>query len=308
MVTEFWDSLLKQDLSRALKLIGEVYLAGVDLKHFAERCLEELRLLYLIAVAKEAKQTVTADTLDISPVHFTNLQALLGSASVLQLERMAQILGKAISQLPWASLPRFVLEMAAVRMSKLQNLAQIEKNLMEGVAAPAETTPPTASARPPMSSPAKPAARSTAPVPPPAPTAAAPVKTAPAAAPDGTWKGFVEAVMKKRPLLGALISHANFKIENGGEGKVITLAFEPKSFYDREANNQKNDITEHVKAFFGKQAVTVFSNEVKSTSPSLEAERAAEVASITKSALENPTVKQMKEVLGADVVAVQVDR
>ncbi|MFM8312946.1 MAG: DNA polymerase III subunit gamma/tau, partial [Deltaproteobacteria bacterium] len=62
IVSDYWKSIIHKDTKKLLSLISEAYLSGVDLKHFAERCLEELRLLYLIQAAKESKEALTPES------------------------------------------------------------------------------------------------------------------------------------------------------------------------------------------------------------------------------------------------------
>jgi DNA polymerase III subunit gamma/tau len=313
-ISQFWEYLLKKDTTSVLKLIADTYMAGVDLKHFGERCLEELRLLYLIALAKDSGEELSCEQLDISPVHFTNLRAAADLGSLVQLERMAQILSKSIQQLSWSTLPRFVLEMAAVRMTKLDTLQKIEEALLKGgnppgsVIARSEATkqsPNTTEGSPNVIASAAKQSRGptegpqlrSVPTPPPVEMSAA----------DVSWRGFVDFAMKKRPLLGALLSHGNFKIEGEKDSKRVTLAFPSGTFYERQAGDQKEVILEFAKIFFGKETAFILSNEVATTSQSLEAEKTAEVNAIKKAALEHPAVSQMKELLGAEVVGVHVD-
>ena len=46
-VVAFLAAILKKDTPGILKIVGDTYQSGVDLKRFAERCLEELRLVVL---------------------------------------------------------------------------------------------------------------------------------------------------------------------------------------------------------------------------------------------------------------------
>jgi hypothetical protein len=265
---------------------------------------------------------------------------------------MAQIFSKIIGQLGWSSLPRFVLEMAVVRMCHLQDLAKVEQSLMQGSTSGAGgattitmTTKPAASAAPaeavaprvmspppaPMRSGAPRAAVATAPqnfAPPDRVTASLPQDSEPeerfyppsnpeplptpigisSANPSAqSWRAFVDTVMKKRPLLGALLGHANFKVEPGEKGgKNVVLAF-PEGFFDRQARDSRQQIEDQLKLFFGPQTTLVFSPETTDTSRSLEQTKQAEAAELKKTALEHPTVVKMKEIMGAEVIDVNVD-
>lgn len=306
----FWEYVVKKDIKSLLKTIDEVYLAGVDLSHFAEKTLEELRLLYLIATSKAENHTLTADDLDISLGHFQKLEETASQSSPLNLERMAQIYGKAAQQLAWASLPRFVLEMAAIRMTKLEVLENIEKALASGIVVAAE--PVAAPIAPPREAPkeARPVVTASAsrpvPVEPP-PSAPNPQRSISISDPtERLWKGFIDYLLKKRPLLGTLLSHAHYKIEKGDPLK-LTLAFQPESFYEKQGKDSKNDIETQVKAHFGPNTQLVMSNIMQGTSESLEGLREKEANLLKKNALEHPAVEQFKNALGAEVVDVHVD-
>ncbi len=271
-VTAFIEQILKKDTPNILKRVEEVFLAGVDLKHFAERCLAELRLLYLVALSS----SLSAESLDISTSQLESLKDLAGKTSVLRLERMAQILNRAIGQLAWSSLPRFVLEMAAVRMSALEELELVEKAARGQTIAPRMATTPVTK----------------------------PTPTLPPAA-QGNWKSFVDGVMKKRPLLGALLTHAQFKMD----GKQVILSFPEGSFYEKQALDSKNrsDIEEQIRQFFGADIQLSLTAAAASSIKSIEASKQAEAAQLKKAALEHPTVLKMKELLGAEVVDVNVE-
>ncbi len=296
-ITAFLRAILAADLKAILASVEEVYSTGSDLGRFAERCLEELRVLYLLRLARESGgEAWDAERLDLSATHFAELDLLASGATLIQLERMAQIFSKAISQLGSSSLPRFVLEMAAIRMSKLDALSKLEEKLASAPVAVAVT------AAPPAPTPAAPAPRVAAEKPVSAPPPAPPPVAEPAT--GGDWKQFVDNVMKKRPLLGSLLHHAEFKFE----GNQVRLSFAEDSFYERQAQDPKNrkDIDDLAKAFFGKDTQLVLSSGEAGKIESIEARQQSETAAIKKNALEDPTVIKLKEMLGAEVVDVNI--
>ncbi|MCB0403568.1 MAG: DNA polymerase III subunit gamma/tau [Bdellovibrionales bacterium] len=286
--------ILKSDLPDAFKLIEETYFGGVDLKNFCERCLEEIRMLYLMALGAEQKKPLTAADLDISSTHFSELEDLSAQASLLQLERMAQIFSQVLSQLSWASLPRFVLEMAVARMAKLDGLSKIERLWQQAPTVQVAAPSPTAKvATPPVS----------------APTPAPAYAPAPLTPSQPNWKSFVDALMKRRPLLGALLSHANFKIDDKGQKKKVVVSFPEESFYEKQAKETKNwdDISRAIQDHFGQDTEITLSNVTNDTHQSLETTRQIETEGLRKKALEHPSVLQAKEILGGEIVDVKID-
>ena len=113
--------------------------------------------------------------------------------------------------------------------------------------------------------------------------------------------------MKKRPLMGALLSHANFRLEMEGNTRLIHIAFAQGSFYERQAMDARNEIQEQLRMFFGPEAKVSLSTDLGNTTESLEESRKNEEDRIKQSALQHPAVIQMKQVLGAEVVDVNVE-
>ncbi len=328
-VRAFLSAILGKDIPSIVSLINETHLSGVDLKHFSERCLEEIRLLYLIALGRDTKQTLNADALDISLGQFNELSEIAKKAPLVQIERMSQILAKAISQLGWSSLPRFVLEMAAVRMAKIADLDKVESALIRGIeiAVPEEVqvaapqpkhepeVKPELKREPEPKVQTKPPAAPTVPAdleePPPIedsevppPMMQAPIAPEPVAL---SWKGFVDTVIKKRPLLGALLSHANFKMETAeGGARLVKLAFPPSSFYERQASDPKSrsEIEDQIRSYFGPNAKLVLSQDIGDASLSLAESRRKNEEEAKQTVLSHPTLLRMKEALNADIVEV----
>jgi len=330
-ITLWLTALVKHQPPEALAIVDQTYRAGVDLKHFAERALEELRLLYLLAVARESSQTVTSDSLDISPSQFSQLSELASSAKRIEIERMSQIIAKAISQMSTSSLPRFVLEMASIRMCLLEGLAEMETRLLQPgsvvarpsvagpVAAPVVAAPETrAPVQRPQPAPqqASHSQHSAPPQRPEPPMPTAPPPQAPNYAPqqpptppargEHTWNAFIDFAMKKRPLLGALVGHAEFQM---GPDKKANLKFAQGSFFERQAGDAhtRQGIEDLLKSFFGPDTTLSLSSGGADQIQSVERSREVETQAIKKTALEHPAVRQMKEVLGAEVIDVNVD-
>ncbi|NBX77115.1 MAG: DNA polymerase III subunit gamma/tau [Proteobacteria bacterium] len=297
------NQLVEKNMKGALQQVNEVYRSGADLKGFAERVLEQLRLLYLSVVSIETKQALSADELDISSGHFNRVQETARKTNVLQIERMSQIMGKTIQQLSWTSLPQFNLEMAVVRMCKLDDLAQIESGLKGGESEPRQAEPAATTSIP---TPVPAAVSAPAPVAKPVPAPVPTPEPVQAQSFENSWKGFVDFVMKKRPLLGALLTHAQFRTEKETH---YVLAFPEGSFYEKQSMDPKNykDIGDALKAFFGKETTFALSNATHLAEKSLVQQQDDQIQALKKSALESEVVNEMKQVLGAEIVDVQVE-
>ncbi|MBI3295416.1 MAG: DNA polymerase III subunit gamma/tau [Deltaproteobacteria bacterium] len=328
----FLSDVLGKNIPGLLTRIETAYVSGMDLKNFAEHCLEDLRLLYLVVLARDARSGLSSESLDISPQHLIDLQKIAEHTELVAIERMAQILSKTIDQLGWCAQPRFALEMAAVRMTKLDRLEEMES--FEALPTAAASAGPAAGQ--PTAAPAPIVRHSQPPqnfrpAPTPAPTGAQRPTGPPnfsesrevqgdprdprnemrsaSADPQTAWKGFVETVIKKRPLLGALLYHANFEITTEGNARTITLAFPAGSFYERQASEGKNrkEIEDNLKTFFGPSTHFILNNEPLRARPSLEAARMEEEKKLRDEALSHPSVLKTKEIFQAEVIEVNLE-
>ena len=120
------------------------------------------------------------------------------------------------------------------------------------------------------------------------------------------WRGFIDAVMKRRPLLGTLLSHGSYRFDETSKGKALTLVFAKDSFFERQAKDSKRELEEFAKVHFGNILLRI-TNNAPDTEPSVEQLRSEDIEAVTKDALEHPAVDQMRKVLGAEVVDVQVE-
>jgi DNA polymerase-3 subunit gamma/tau len=301
-------AVFQKQVTQGLKIVEENYLSGIDLKNFAERFLEEMRLLYLLVAAQESKVEISAEDLDISSGHLSGLKVVAEPLGLLRVERAIQILSKAIQQMTWSHLPRLILEMAVVRIANLDQLEKVEAAILEnrrGEESPLQQSESPSSLR----------SEAEANLPPPAPpmphmpvmSPPPPARPAPQAG-EQNWKNFVEHVMRKRPLLGALLSHANFKLEDKGGAKKIILAFPSGGFYERQAKDSKSDIADQVKGFFGDKIEFILSSDLENTNTSIEQSNQAYETELKQKSKEHPAVLSWKQATGAEVVDVKLEQ
>lgn len=116
--------------------------------------------------------------------------------------------------------------------------------------------------------------------------------------------------MKRRPLLGATLCHAEFELKDVGGGiRMAVLTFPEDSFYERQAKDSKNrvDTEDLLKLYFGPDVRLELSSGKGGAIKSIEQGKQAEAAQIREAALQHPTVLKMKEMLGAEVIDVNVE-
>lgn len=284
-VLDYVVNVMKSDVPATLKGIQKVMDSGVHIKNFAEKCLEEFRLLYLLVLNKN---NFTAESLDISPEKFKVLNELSTPLTLLQVERASQILHHTIKELQWASLPHYLLEMASIRICHLKGLESNPSAIAIAVASP-EVTAPEAVESSPVASPV-----------------AAP--SSPTIPPPKDWQSFVETLMKKKPLIGSLLTHAKVKFEENP--KKVTLQFPKESFFEKQVLSYQTELQDQLKNFFGEKVGLVVSSEAMDTQDmksSLEEVKKEEEDQLKKEALSHPQVLKVKELLSAEVVGVKIN-
>ncbi len=150
------------DAPSALAVVEEAFEFGLDLRQFATDLVHYLRDVIVLKVAGDR-----AGLTDLS-LEETNVLLQLGADQAVEdLQRMANVLIKTAERLAHANFPRLELEMAVVRLCRMQplrpidqmvhRLQAIERHLSSGAPLP-EPTSPAPSPSPPPSTTARPTA------------------------------------------------------------------------------------------------------------------------------------------------------
>ncbi|MEZ4268588.1 MAG: DNA polymerase III subunit gamma/tau [Myxococcota bacterium] len=172
-----------QDVPAALAIVQEVFEFGLDLEHFASDLVHYLRDVIVLKVAGTA-----GGLTDLADEEARQLRAMGEDRPVEDLERLFRIVTRAAERLTHASYPRLELEMAVIRMARLQPLqpidriidriASIERHLESGAPLPPPTSPGGGGGGQPISGPPTATVSAAA--------QSAPVQAAPAPAPATT--------------------------------------------------------------------------------------------------------------------------
>jgi DNA polymerase-3 subunit gamma/tau len=248
------------DSRKVLEQIGQLAAEGYELAHF---CGELTRYVRDLMIGRSCGGDSTL--IQVPTEQRKNITALSARFSEEDLSRFFNILLRAESEMRYALVPRFHLELALMKMVHARRLASIE-SLLSGLgsaalpgktatapvpvpaprtafAAPARPAPepprpvrPTSFERPPVEqrppAPAfsKPAAPPPAPAPP-TPRAAAPVEASASSSPvnrDATLAAIMAKVYGKSNFLGSCLEHvASWTFENG----EATFAYAPKDSF-----------------------------------------------------------------------------
>ena len=210
VLAEAAEAVLERDAARALRLVDGLASHGQDLRQFALEFSAHLRDLLILKVCREP-----GSLLEGARVSQEVARRQAERATVPELELMLRALQQAEGEMRRATQPRFLLEMALIRLSeigKLQGLQEIldrllllETRLPGGSASPEPTTQLALFGQPTV---APAPVQAATPTPPPRP---APARPQPQAVPDGVrpdaaagWAATVERLQGRKRLASVL--------------------------------------------------------------------------------------------------------
>ena len=228
---EFADAVLAFDASAALSRIDEAMRRGSDPRVFASDAASHLRAVLLAEISGEKLDGI----LEVTPEDAQRFREQAGRANRDQLMRTMELFMRVEGEMKWATQPRTILELAAVRAchpeqendaALSERIARMEKMLEKGVV-PAQKAAP-AQAEP------QPAAR-------PAPAEKKPAVSAPAAEPPAEYLSAIENVAAQVPSIKSMLPKMRFAgIENG----VVSVEFGGDAIMVRRLIEAKANIIE----------------------------------------------------------------
>jgi len=214
------DALIAHDPTAALKTVTAVDSYGYSQREFAREILHHLRNVFLRKAA--------GPDLEPGELSDTELESIARHAEALELsdvERMLAILLKAESDMGHATFPRYVLELAVVRMASLVPLLpaeQILEMLREEKGKPSPATQPSLPRPVRTPSPPTPAPPRAAPAAPPPP----PPQPLGDQDPAQLWEAIVTRIREHKPLLATALEKARpLRVDR----ERIEFALPPKS-------------------------------------------------------------------------------
>lgn len=335
-------AVIAQDGPAAVNVVAHLLDQGHDLRAYAADLVEYARHMLVAAVvpsAQELPSLIEAPEEDIRQI-VTDAK----SFTVEQVQELFRIFSQAEDALRLSAHPRFVLESAAIRATRLSVAgAQAAAPMPGQTAPPRQAAPPTSGAPPqtrPMTQsaalqgrpaqPPRPAAPSPA-RPTPSPTATTPAKPSPASirpaapatavkpssqAPAGpavqlNWEQVVEQVSGKHPNIGAFLEMGSLV---GIEGNQVVVGYPASASVAR--NMMDKPATQQIVASccseLAGQPVRIRIVELaagQAAAPSPAQARAARARSQKDALLEqtraHPLVKQAQAVFGSDVVEIR---
>ena len=236
---DFADCLIDGDAGGALQQIDRVMRRGSDPQVFIRDTVAHLRAMMLAGAVKEGLE----DILEITPEDAQRFQAQAARTGADQLNRMLELFMRAEPDTRWASRPRTILELAAVRAcrpdkepdaSMDERLQRVEKLIEKGV-------------------PAAPQRAAAAPAPKPEPEPgrekAPSAKPAPAAEPPAPYLEAVRALSEGNPSMRKPLEAMRF---TGFDGQTVSVEFSKKAMmYMKLLEKKKEMLDEAFTAAFG---------------------------------------------------------
>ena len=209
---EFADALIAYDAAAALSMIDDAMRRGSDPRVFSLDAANHLRGVLLAEVAGEQLDRI----LEITPEDAQRFREQAGRANREQLMRAMELFMRVESEMKWATQPRTILELAAVRAchpeqeaeSDLrERLDRMEKRIESGaIAAPAAKAAPVPEKKPDAPKKPSPAVR----------------VSAPAAAPPPEYLAGIEKFAAENGSVKRMLEKMQFA---GIEDGVVTVAF-----------------------------------------------------------------------------------
>ena len=276
---DFTDALFDGDSGRALTQIDAVMRRGGDPQVFIRDVVAHLRAVMLAGAVKDG----AADLLEVTPEDAERLAAQANRADADGLNRMLDLFMRAEPDTKWASRPRTILELAAVRAchpereedaAVAERLQRVEKLVESGAAA----RPAKAQERP--------AAQKTeAPKPKPAPQAA----PTPAETPPQQWLDALARLQEENPPIRSPLESMRFI---RFDGRQVAVEFSRKSMMHMKLLERKKPLIEAALAEAFGQPVAI--------SMSLEGSGAAQ-KSVSDTARE--VINQAYDVFGREKIS-----
>ena len=265
---------------KVVELVGELAATGGDLRTFVLDLLEQLRSLLLVKLTPKA-----GEVLGLAPEVMRDLEQRAAQVEIPHLELALRFLLDAEGEMRRASQPRYVLEMALVRMAEargLESLGSLIKRLesLEGRLGVVPEHP--AAAQPGLFTPQE---------------KADPPSSPPAAiGPEDRWHEVRRRIGSERRSLGVLLAEAEVTLE----GETLTLTFANGNHFARstlEDPEVRSLLASTVSAVYGRRL------QVAYRFLPLAAGKREEPARMP--ARSHPLVREALEVFGGRVVEVE---
>jgi DNA polymerase-3 subunit gamma/tau len=196
-------AIITQDSAAALRVVAQLLDQGHDLRAYCAEIVEHLRNMLVVSVTSQQEwpKLIEASSEDLAQLSMES-----GSLTPEQIQQIFAIFTQAEDALRLSAHPRFVLETAAVRVTRLLRQAEAEtQSTTKALPAkrPSQTSAPTVEKTPAperaVVPPSQPASKPPSPAPTPAPSSSAPIQKAGGAAAAPTAQSAPAAQARPSP-------------------------------------------------------------------------------------------------------------
>jgi DNA polymerase-3 subunit gamma/tau len=280
VVRAVMEACLAGDPGKVVELVGELAAKGGDLRTFVLDLLEQFRLLLLVKLSPRA-----GEILGLAPEVMRDLEQRAARVEISQLELALRFLMDAEGEMRRASQPRYVLEMALVRMAEargLQSLGSLVKRL-ESLEERLGVVPgqPAPAPQPGLFTAQE---KADPPSPPPA-----------AIGPGDRWHEVRRRIGSERRSLGVLLAEAEVALE----GETLTLTFANGNHFARSTLEDPE-----VRSLLASTISTVYGRRLQVAYRFLPSAGKQEEAA-RMPARNHPLVREALEVFGGRIVEVE---
>ncbi len=302
------EAVLARDAGGALKALAAVQDHGCDVRQFCGELMEHVRNLLVAKIVPDA-----GDLIELGPDEQAEIKADAARLTLEHIQEMFRVFLQAEDGIRASQYPWFVVEMAAVRASRVG----------QEQAAPAPARPETkvAPAPPKVAPQAAPPSKASEPGPASAPHAERPqpVREAPPLPPvrpesvNLDWEAVVARILAERPNVGAFLEESGLV---GVAGDLVTVGFPAAAGTALKMMQQESyqqAVAEACSALAGRhlrvRVVSLESGTAVPTAAQLRREReATRERHLRDEALANPLVQEALSVFGGEVKEVRRSR
>jgi DNA polymerase-3 subunit gamma/tau len=290
--------ICKREPTVALKLIGQAFEDGHDLRVLTRSLIEFLHGILLAKVGSP-----NSGTLAFSEEEWQELQALSALRPVEELELIFQVLHQGLEWVAKSPQPKIVLDVIVIKCAAAEALVYLGKATESSASSISSNSSVKAVPQ----------------------TVVNPLKIEPKPAireisiqnsSEKTWEGLIEWVRKTRPLLASILEHAcdtHLPVQNKGTASDPTLVihFSSQNSYFREqllSRNYQEQLMQLTKEYFAGPIRLIV--EIKDQGESLihkrEREQKARTELLKERVQRNPIIMEAKSLFGGDLGPIDI--
>ncbi|HEU0265254.1 MAG TPA: DNA polymerase III subunit gamma/tau, partial [Geobacterales bacterium] len=315
LLLETVQAVQRGDNQLLMEIVSRADDFGYSMRQFIQELIDLFRAILIAATVRNP-----AELLDMADAELAEVMELAQQGDAATLQRQLTLLLRGEGEVAHSSYPRLVVEMTLLRLATLPTLVPIHEILdrLRAMESGKGGFTPSLQSTKQVVTPSKPK-----PVPPPAPTSSRPVASSspPVPAPSpatltptssitASWEGFVEAVNRQKPRIGAFLNEAH-PLEFSPQR--VAIGFPAGSFYltslrEADALSQLNQLA----SSYLKEAVVVeilpLRGDTATAPPTLAESKSRQSVgreeNLRQEVASDPMVSATLEIFGGEVSAI----